>query len=442
MSKKIRSLLIIIVFLSIFSIQSKSRELNINLDIKHKTLSNGLNVYLIKSKNIPAVTVGVYYKVGSIDERNNERGLSHYLEHMMFKTTKKLKAGEYSRIIRNNGGHDNAATSFDKTYYYSVLPKQALELALKLEADRMVNLTIDKKEFNSEKKVVLEELRNRYENDPRGFLFYNFMQFSYKTSNYGKPVIGTKKGVKALTPEVMKQYYKRFYSPNNAHLVIVGDIDNDKTLKLVKKYFGKLKRQRINRPIYIPEPIQTAERRIVYKKRTQLPMGIIYYHGPKALDEDSAAMEMIEFILFDGRSSRLYKKLVMQTGLAVGIYGGQWLQQHEAPFAIFFAARKKENLPLIEKIIYEEIERFKKGLIRVYDVEKAKNKFIARYIKSLQRMRNISDTIGNAAILGNYEFFTKIRPKRILNLKFADLVRVAKKYFKKSNRSVGYLLTK
>lgn len=414
---------------------------SVDIPIVHKVLPNGLNIYLSRVKYIPAVTVAVYYNVGSKDERDNERGLSHFLEHMMFKTTKTLKAGEYSTIIKANGGYNNASTSFDMTNYYNVLPRQALELGLRLEADRMVNLTIDKREFDSEKLVVLEELRNRSENDPAGYFWTQFILSAYKVSNYGKPIIGKKEQVEGLTIETMKQYYRRFYAPNNAHLVVVGDIDYDEAYKYIVKYFGNIERQNIDRPEWQEEPERTQEQRFVFKKAVQLPRGTIYYHGPRAMDLDSAAMEMIEFILFDGRSSRLIRKLVLETGLAVNVGGGQYLNIHRSPFSISFIARKKELLPLIEKAVIEELEKFKSGKVSDYEMQKAKNKFLSQHIMGLQKIHSIAATIGRGAILGDYKFYLETRTKRILAVTKEDIMRVAKKYFTLENRSVGYLIS-
>ncbi len=437
--KKIIIISAILIFaISLNITQAKSAKVNIN--VIHKKLKNGLNVYLSRIPTIPAVTVKVYYHVGSKDERDNERGLSHFLEHMMFKTTINLKSGEYSKLIKQNGGYSNANTSFDRTVYYCVLPKRALELGLKLEAERMVNLTIDEKEFKSEKQVVLEELRNRSENNPMGYFWTQFIQKVYEKSSYGKPVIGRKEQVKALTPKIMKQYYRRFYAPNNADLIVTGDIDISKTLKLIKKYFVGLKPQKIDRPGFTPEPKQKKEKRFVFKKHVQLPRGLIYFHGPKATDKDSSAMEVIELILFGGRSSRLVKKLVLQTGLSVGISGGQYLRIHNAPFAIIFAARDKKYLPLIEKEIYKELKKFKKGEIRDYEIYKARNKFISHYYSSLVKIKDVAETIGDGSYLGNYKFYLETRLNRIMNITKKDLIRVANKYFNKSNRNVGYLV--
>ena len=440
--KKLFALLLFLTISVLASPGVKASSALVNLPVETKVLDNGLHVYLVKVKYIPAVNVSVYYSVGSKDENNTERGLSHFLEHMMFKTTKNLKAGEYAKIIRNNGGYSNAATSFDYTFYYSILPNSKLELALKLEADRMVNLTFDKREFSSEKKVVIEELRQRYENSPSGYLWTNFIQDAYKVSNYGKPVIGTKKSVEALTPSTMRQYYKRFYSPNNAHLIVVGDFDKSKALSMINKYFKNIKRQNINRPSFEEEKAQKKEKRFIYKKKSQLSLGMIYFNGPNALNPDSSPLEMIEFILFNGRSARLVRKLVIEKGLAAKISGGQYLRLHASPFGIIFAARRKELLPKIEKAVYKELERFQKGDFSEYELMKAKNGFLSGYVKSLDTIRSISETIGSGAMLGNYEFYTKIRLKRIMAVKKEDIIRVAKKYFRKQNRSVAYLIPK
>jgi zinc protease len=414
----------------------------VNLDVLTKVLENGLHIYLVNVKYIPAVNVSVYYNVGSKDENDTERGLSHFLEHMMFKTTKSLKAGEYAKLVRNNGGYSNAATSFDYTYYYSTLPSDKLELALKLEADRMVNLTLDENEFNSEKKVVIEELRQRYENSPVGYLWTNFIQDAYKVSNYGKPVIGTMKSLIKLNTSDMRQYYRRFYSPNNAHLIVVGNFDKSNAYALIDKYFKNLKRQNIGRPLFTEEPLQTKEKRFLYKKRSQLSHGMIYFNGPAALDPDSSPLEMIELILFSGRSARLVRKLVIEKGLAARISGGQYLRRHLSPFAITFSARQKELLPKIEEAVYAELEKFKSGNFTQYELNKAKNAFLSSYIKSLDTIKSISETIGSGAMLGNYKFYTNLRIKRILSATKEDLIRVAKKYFKKTNRNVAYLIPK
>ncbi|MBH0195063.1 MAG: insulinase family protein, partial [Nitrospira sp.] len=283
-------------------------------------LSNGMKVLLVEVPKAPVATVQVWYRVGSRNEVMGRAGLSHMLEHMMFKGTAKYPKGSFSRIIRKNGGVDNAFTGQDFTAYFENLSADRVELALELEADRMQGLILDNNEFTTEREVVKEERRLRSEDDPQGALVEALFAQTFLSHPYHWPVIGWFADLDAMSLDDLQRHYDTFYSPNNATLVVVGDIKADALLPTIKRLFEPIPKGPSPKQTISPEPDQRGERRIVLKREAQVPSVMMGFRVPNYSSDDAYALGLLESILSNGKSSRLYQSLVhdQKNSLSVG----------------------------------------------------------------------------------------------------------------------------
>src|SRR5213083_3644442 len=236
------------------------------------TLENGLRVLLQEDHRSPVVSFQMWYRVGSRNEARGATGIAHFLEHMMFKGTPTYGQGQFARLVEQNGGQDNAFTSQDVTSYYVNLVADKLDLVLDLEADRMHNLLLDAKEIDSERQVVIEERRTRTEDDPEGFLAEEVSSIAFKAHPYSNPIIGWSEDLRRITPAEIRAFYKTYYNPNNAILVVVGDFRADEALGKIKARLGRVPRAPDPPPVLAVEPPQNGERRVTVKKQAQLPV--------------------------------------------------------------------------------------------------------------------------------------------------------------------------
>ena len=294
---------------------------NARAEIMERTLDNGLHIILKKDTRAPVVTSHIWYKIGSVDESSGKTGLSHALEHMMFKGTKKNPGGKFSEVISKLGGTENAFTSKDYTAYYQTLPSQYLEEAIKLESDRMSNLVVSKEDFLKEIEVIKEERRLRTDDQPEGIAYEQLYASAYNNSAYHDPIIGWMEDLHNMTEKDIFNWYKNWYAPNNATAVIVGDIDFEKTFQLVEKYYGNKKNIKINERIERVEPEQFGEKNIsivIPEKPSYLITG---YKVPSLNTQnvekwECYALSVLSGILSSGPNSRLQKVLIREKKLA------------------------------------------------------------------------------------------------------------------------------
>ena len=289
-------------------------------EVFERTLANGLKVIVKEDHRAPVVVQQIWYKAGSMDEITGKTGVAHALEHMMFKGTKSVPAGEFSRLIAAAGGRENAFTSDDYTAYFQQLDKSKLQLAMKLESDRMQNLDLSEKEFSKEIRVVMEERRMRTDDDPHALLQEKMMAVVYEEHPYHHPVIGWMSDLKQLDVNDVKAWYKRWYAPNNATLVIAGDVKADEVFALAERYYGHIpRRAEPLRRNYI-EPAQVGIKRMVVKAPAELPLLVMSYHAPNMVDPlrdwQPYALEMLAGVLSGNDAARLNKHLVREQQVA------------------------------------------------------------------------------------------------------------------------------
>jgi zinc protease len=405
-----------------------------HLDIKAFQLDNGLEVLILEDHAVPLVTVQVWYRVGSRNERPGITGISHFLEHVMFKGTPKYGPGMYSQLIQRYGGTQNAFTSYDTTAYYSVLPAARLELALELEADRMTNLLLDPGEIKAEREVVKEERRLR-ENTPTGPMYEELGALAFKAHPYHWPTIGWMTDIEAITREDLLAHYKTYYIPNNAALIIVGDVDTTQTLEAVRRHFGSTPKGPTPLPVRPPEPPQLGEHRAEIPRPTALVALAIAYHIPAFDHVDALPLEVLSQILSQGQSSRLYRELVYQRQIATSISSDADLRVDPGLFTIVSMVQAGKMPSEVEAAIYEQLDQVTEESIADRELQKAINQAQSGFVFRQDSIQQQGFTIGFFHMLQSYKVINEYI-ERLRRVTKQDVARVARTYLTKTNRTV------
>ena len=404
-------------------------------------LDNGLHVILHEDHSTPITTVSVMYHVGSKNENPNRTGFAHLFEHLMFEGSKNIGRGEYSEYVEKAGGTLNASTSNDRTYYYEILPSNQLELGLWLESERMLHAKIDSAGIATQKNVVIEEKKQRYDNRPYGSIMIETMKRAYKKHPYRWTTIGDTAHIRSSSNQDVKDFYNTFYVPNNAVLTIAGDIDKEETKKLVEQYFGTIpkRNKEIPRP-EVEEPVKHKEIRDTVYDNIRLPAVIQAYHTPAMGTKDYYAVDMLSTLLSQGQSSRLYKTLVDQKELAMQVALFPMPLEDPGVALMFALPNMGVDAKKLEKAMDAEVEKVKNKLISDRELQKLKNQFESKIVK---QNNSISRRAQNLA--RNYTYFENTdlinqRLDKYLSVTKEDIKRVANKYFREDNRVVLYYL--
>jgi zinc protease len=404
-------------------------------------LDNGLAVYIIEEPKAPVVTIQLWYHVGGRNEVSGKTGLAHLLEHMMFKGTTAHGKGEYSRLIAKNGGTENAFTGNDQTVYFSNLSSDRVELGLELEADRMSHLLLDPQEALLERDVVKEERRMRTDDDPQSQLVETGYALAYLAHPYGRPVIGWMDDISRLTRDDMAAFYQRYYAPNNATLVIVGDVTAKQVMPVVRRHFGVAPAKPVTFDPVTPEPAQRGERRFVLKKEAQLPVVFMGYHAPTYAGEDADALDVLAAILSSGKSSRLYQSLVYEQRLALSADGGYDALSIDPDLFYFYGMAQPGHTPEeLEAAFDREIKRLQDELVGDRELQKVKNSITAGYIFGQDSNFFRAMQIGRAVNVGAGADYPDQYVKRIQAVTKEQVRQAARRYLIADQRTVGYLL--
>ncbi|MFA5072457.1 MAG: pitrilysin family protein [Nitrospirota bacterium] len=408
--------------------------------VTEEVLPNGLKILLKEEHKTPIVTFQIWYKVGSRNERLGTTGLSHMLEHMMFKGTKKYGAKQFSRIVQRNGGNDNAFTSQDYTAYFENIAANRIKLALELESDRMKNLLLNNKEFLSERDVVKEERRMRYEDDPIRTLHEQMLAAAFNAHPYQWPVIGWMADIGNFTRDDLVRHYRTYYVPNNATIIVVGDFHTPAMLHLIEQYFGKIPRGLPVPVMGAVEPIQQGERRVIMKKKAELAAVFIGYKTPTLKHPDSPALDVLQCVLSEGKSSRLYRSLVYEKQIAL-YAGGDYDSISADPnlFTLYAGVMPGKTSDEIEKALYEEMNRFKTTLVSSKELQKAKNQIEASFLMGQDSVFHQGMLLGQFESVASWKLLETYLD-RIRSVTPEDVMRVAKAYFTNDNRTVGILV--
>ena len=405
--------------------------------IKEYTLNNSLKIILKRNNSIPLVTFSIWYKVGSRNEIDGIYGLAHFLEHMMFKGTKKLKKGQISEIIQGYGGLYNAFTFNDGTAYYETILPKYLEKVIEIESDSIKGSLIDQKELELERNVVLSELEGDL-NNPVFVLDKELRHAAYEVNPYKHPTIGYKEDINNIDSKKMKEFYKKYYNPNNATIVLVGNFEENKALNLINKYFSKIKNDKSNQ-INIPqEKPQEKEKRLTIKKPGSYKILEIAYHIPNTKDSYIYPLNIIEDILIKSEKSP-FKKQLVEKGLATDVYGGAEANIDPGLFYIIASLTPKAKHKQVEKIILNEIKKLIKTPPTGKEINSSKNRIKASYLFGLDGTYNQALNIGYFEVINTWKQ-SQLWPNQIDNVTRSDVTEALSKFFKKENRTIGYFI--
>lgn len=398
-----------------------------------KHLPNGLTVLLKEDHASPIVAVNVWFGVGSVHEPEIINGLAHFQEHMVFKGTQKYGVGDIARIVKSHGGNLNAGTSYSYTMYYVVLPSENFATALEVQADAMMNSTFDPEEFAKERLVVIDEAR-MYDDRPESFTFYRTMELGFEKHTYRRPIAGYQHIVEKITRDQLVEFYKNYYRPSNAVLVVVGDIDPERAMAEIERTYGVWE----NAPVSINEPpAEPAQKKLRFKAYTG-PMDHAYlgagFHVPSLLDEDYPALQMLAELLSSGRSSRLYRRVREEKQLVTSVHADLLAEKWPGFFMVAGSMPREKWLPACEAI-FAEIERFKQERAGHDELEKARRQVERAMFKELETMEGQASNLGYYQLLGDHrladrhrEAIKRVTPDRVME--------VARKYFHPANLSL------
>lgn len=415
------------------------------VEVKEFQLKNGLKLIVQEDHRSPVVVSQVWYRAGSMDEVNGKTGVAHVLEHMMFKGTKLVKAGQFSRLIAAAGGKENAFTGADYTCYFQQLEKSQLPLSFKLEADRMANLQLTKTEFDKEIKVVMEERRWRTDDKPQALVNEAFQATVYHEHPYARPVVGFMNDLENMTYEDAREWYHNWYAPNNATLVVVGDVKAQEVYKLAQQYFGNVKPKVLPERKPQVEPAQIGERRIIVKAPAKLPYLLMGYHVPALVDPtndwEPYALDVLAGVLSGNPAARLNQSLVRDTQLAVDASAGYDLMSRGrlSVFELDGTPSEGKTVAELETALLQQIEKIKATGVTVAELDRVKAGVIAADVYQRDSMFYQAMQLGTVETIGFSWRILDDYPNKLRAVTPEQVQAVAKKYLVQDNLTIATL---
>jgi len=409
-------------------------------DVRVHTLENGLKVLLIEDHDTPSVALYTFFRVGSRNERPGLTGVSHFIEHMMFNGTPAIGPGEFDRRMEFQGGRNNAYTSDDMTVYTDWFPPAALESMIAMEADRIQGLAFVAEVFESERGVIASERRLGVENDNDSLLAETVRATAIMAHPYHWDVIGWMSDILSWRRDEVMAYYRTYYAPNNAVLVVAGDIDPARTLELVRKHYGPVKPSPAPPPVTTVEPPQLGMKTVVMRKEAQAPSYQAVWHAPSVKDPDFLPLAVLAKPLLEGESSRLYRRLVREEELAIDVSGGISETTDPQLFRIDVKPRPGADLERIDRVVEEELDKVRRDGITAPELEKALNIVRTDFYRGLQTVAGKANQLGATELLyGDFaKLFTIMDDYAAVKI---DRVKVAAgKYLVERNKTVGKLI--
>jgi predicted Zn-dependent peptidase len=401
------------------------------------TLPNGLTVVLSEDHSTPIVNVQVWYHVGSKNERPGRTGFAHLFEHLMFKGSKNVEPEAHTSYISSIGGQSNAYTTDDETVFWETVPSQYLPLVLWLEADRMASLRIDKDTFTNEREVVKEERRMRVDNQPFGRLNEIIYDQAFTTHPYKHATIGSMKDLDAASVDDVRDFFHTFYVPSNATLTLVGDFDSTQALQLVTQYLGRVPKANREVPRDIPkEPPQTKEKRVTLTENWPLPAVVVAYHITYDGNPDSYPLHIAAKVLSDGESSRIYRRLVYDTQMAVAAFGQANLIEDPNLFYVVGIVQPPHTTEEVADALIAELDKLAAEPITDHELQRAKNQFARDYILGRASDQQKAGILAHAVVIHRDIRTADDEFDIFQNITAADVQRVARSYFTPSNRLV------
>ncbi|MFY8079022.1 MAG: M16 family metallopeptidase [Flavobacteriales bacterium] len=412
-----------------------------NIKFIEYDLPNGLHVILHEDHSTPIVAVTVLYHVGSKNEQVGRTGMAHFFEHLLFEGSDNIGRGEYAKYVENAGGGLNANTTQDRTFYYDLMPSNQLELGLWLESERMLHAKVENKGIETQREVVKEEKRMRYDNQPYGSLLPEALKHAYKKHPYAWSPIGSMEDLNAAKDEDFVNFYKTFYVPNNAVLSLAGDMNVEETKKLIAKYFGDIPKgtNAIPRPT-VKEDINTGEVRDTIFGKDELPMIVQAYHIPAQGTPEFYAVDMLNTLLSNGESSRLNRAMVEEQQLS--LYCGAFTFNLEDPglTLAFGLANMGVDPKTLEDGMNKEFDKVKEELVTEKEFEKLKNQIESQFVSSNSSMAGIAESLANYHTYYGNANLINTEIERYMKVTREDLRAAARKYYTPENRVVLYFL--
>ncbi len=399
-------------------------------------LHNGLEVLILEDHTAPTFAYQTWFRVGSRHERLGSTGIAHLFEHLMFKETQNMKEGEFDRIMEAHGAETNAATWVDWTMYREDLPAPHLDLAVRLEADRMEHMVLTQEQLDSEREVVKNERRYRVDNDPEGAMFELLYATAFTRHPYGWPTIGWMKDIEAITLDQCLAFYRTYYAPNNATLVLVGDVDPAEALASINAAYGPMQPQPLPPEDLPPEPAPEAERRRLLTMPLSSPKLLIGYTAPALNDPDHAAVEVAHQLLFGGKSGRLYKRLV--TDLEWVTDATAWVTEFTYPglYELLLTLKPGTDTAAVEAAVTEELERLAAGDIAPEELERAHNQLEAAFLRNMQSVGERAYGLGHyATTAGDFKLLFHLT-ERTRAVTAQDIQRAARAWLTPQRRTV------
>ena len=407
--------------------------------VREFVLDNGLKVIALEERSSPTVSFQVWYRVGSRCERSGLTGISHIFEHLMFRGTERFPAGVFDRTFQELGMTYNAFTSEDFTAYFEEMASDRLEAAMVMEADRMPGLKLEEEPFQAELSVIREERRQTVEDPPLGLLTELVEATVFQVHPYHWPVIGWMSDLESITIDDVRNYYHHYYRPNNAVLVVVGDVAPNAVLDLAVKHFGSIPRGPEVPEVRASEPPQRGERTVSVRKSVRLPGLIIAYRAPASKEPEARVLNVAEFLLLHGRSSRLYRSLIYSRQLATGVSGGIHLRRDPSTFTLTAGARPGVSVETLRDAIFEGLAELAETPVEPEELQKVKNAIESDFAFSQESHSEVAHNLGEEECRGSWRDYPawlednlRVTPEQIQE--------TARAIFTEANRTVGYLV--
>lgn len=424
-------------FLIIMTILTSGMLYAQSVSFEEYDLANGLHVILHQDNSAPLVTTSVLYHVGAKDEKPDRTGFAHFFEHLLFEGTKNIERGQWFSIVSSNGGKNNAYTNDDFTYYYEIFPSNNLQLGLWLESERMLHPVINKIGVDTQNEVVKEEKRLRVDNSPYGKFLENVKKNLFVKHPYKHTTIGEMDHLDAASLDEFLAFNKKYYVPNNAVLVVAGDINMDETKKMIDAYFSAIPRgEEIERIKVEEDPITSPIKAVAYDPNIQIPAVITGYRMPSLKTRDSKVLDMISTYLSDGNSSKLYKKMVDEQKMALQVGAFNLSQEDYGMYLIFGLPLGDNSLESLVNAMDEEVIKIQENLISEKDYQKLQNKFETDFVNANASVEGIANSLA--------EYYTFYGDTNLINSEIdvyrsitrEEIQAVAKKYLNKNQRLV------
>lgn len=430
------------ISLTVFSLSLAFLGYSQEVQFSEYNLDNGLHVILHKDNSAPVITVGVMYHVGAKDEEKGRSGFAHFFEHLLFEGTENIGRGKWFDIVGANGGSNNANTSQDRTYYYETFPSNNLKLALWMESERMVHPVINQIGVDTQNEVVKEEKRLRIDNSPYGKFNSAVSENIFKKHPYKIPTIGTMEDLDAATLDEFKGFFNQYYGPNNAVLVVSGDFETEQAKKWITDYFASIpKGPEVVHPNITEEPITTMMVDTVYDSNIQIPLVLLAYRTPGMEEHDAYVLDMISTILTNGKSSRMYKKMVDNEKEALQVLAFNRAMEDYGVYIIGALPMGDTPLDQLVSSMDEEVAKLQNELISEREYQKLQNIFLNRYVNSNSTVQGIASSL--ASYYTMYSGKTDLINKEIgiyQSITREEIKEVANKYLNKNQRLKLYYL--